>query len=231
MSIIVSTSGTSGISKKIELTDEIIQARINTITEAKGANISDCKVIHVGWVENSSSSVRFSEWAKQTNKKIIGIVPIDEIVEIFDRENVDCIFAAPGYLVAVAKQFEKVGKSANLLQIITGHRSIENKDVNYIKNWLTKNIQVNYGCTEIGTITSGTIDEISDIDGCVGFPISGVQIEIIGAVIRIKAPLTMVNEYIDNPQKTTENFIDGWFYPGDKGYFTKDGRLVITKNR
>jgi long-subunit acyl-CoA synthetase (AMP-forming) len=41
----------------------------------------------------------------------------------------------------------------------------------------------------------------------------------------------MVTGYIDDPKNTAEYFKDGWFYPGDKGYFTKNGKLVISKNR
>jgi long-subunit acyl-CoA synthetase (AMP-forming) len=106
------------------------------------------------------------------------------------------------------------------------------KDAVYIQKWLGKDLQVGYGATEIGTICTGTAEEIADTPGCVGFPLPGVQVEIVdGNVIRIKSESTMITEYIDNPQKTAEHFRDGWFYPGDKGYFTKDGRLVITKNR
>lgn len=52
-----------------------------------------------------------------------------------------------------------------------------------------------------------------------------------GDEIRIKSEATMVTEYVDDPVMTAKHFKDGWFYPGDRGYFTKDGRLVITKNR
>lgn len=231
-SIIVSTSGTSGTPKKIELTDEIMSARISTIATAKGIHISDCKAINVAWDKDSSSAVRFAEWGKQTGKKIIGIIPVNQIVETFIKEKVDCIFGAPAYLVRVAQLFQATGKSAGLLQIVTGHMAISDKDVAFIKKWLCKNIQVNYGCSEIGTIASATVEQIEDIDGCVGFILPNVQVEIVnGGYIRIKSPTTMVTEYVDDPENTAKYFIDGWFYPGDAGYFTKDGRLVITKNR
>lgn len=232
MSIIVSTTGTTGQPKRVELSKEILQARADLTTIAKGKNIADCKVIHVGMSEKSSAFARFKEWGDQNGKKIIGILPLDQIVVTILRERVDAINAAPAYLVRVAQLFEATGHSADLKQVVSGHATMNRRDAVYIQKWLGKNLQVGYGATEIGTICTGTAEEIADTPGCVGFPLPGVQVEVVdGDTIRIKSPTTMVTEYIDNPEMTAKHFKDGWFYPGDKGYFTSDGRLVITKNR
>lgn len=232
MSVIVKTSGTTGTPKRVELTDEILQARVDLTTVAKGKNIGDCKVIHVGMNEKSSAFARFKEWGDQTGKKIIGLIPLDKMVATILRERVDAINAAPAYLVRVAQLFEATGHSANLKQVVSGHAAMSAKDAAYIQKWLGKDLQVGYGATEIGTICTGTAEEIRDIPGCVGKPLPGIQVEIVnGDEIRIKSPNTMVTEYIDNPELTAKHFKDGWFYPGDKGYFTQDGRLVITSKR
>ena len=230
--MIVSTTGTTGTPKRIELSKEVLQARADLTTIAKGKNIADCQVIHVGMSEKSSAFARFKEWGDQNDKKIIGIIPLDQIVEIFQSENVDAINAAPAYLVRVAQLFEATGQSANLKQVVSGHATMNRKDAIYIQKWLGKDLQVGYGCSEIGTVATGAAEEIADTPGCVGKPLPGVRVEIVdGDTIRIKSESTMVTEYIDNPEMTAKHFKDGWFYPGDKGYFTKDGRLVITKNR
>jgi long-subunit acyl-CoA synthetase (AMP-forming) len=232
MTKIVSTTGTTGTPKRVELTREILQARVDLTTIAKGKNIADCKVIHVGMSEKSSAFARFKEWGEQTGKKIIGVIPLDQIVSTILRERVDAINAAPAYLVRVAQLFEETGHSANLKQVISGHATMSRKDAIYIQKWLSKDLQVGYGATEIGTICTGTAEEVADFLGCVGFPLPGIQVEIVnGDEIRIKSETTMVTEYVDNPEMTAKHFKDGWFYPGDRGYFTKDGRLVITKNR
>lgn len=232
MTKIVTTSGTTGKPKRVELSAEVLQARVDLTTVAKGKNIADCKVIHVGMSEKSSAFARFKEWGEQTGKKIIGVIPLDQIVSTFQNEGVDAINAAPAYLVRVAQLFEATGQSANLKQVVSGHATMNRKDAVYIQRWLGKDLQVGYGATEIGTICTGTAEEIADTAGCVGFPLPGIQVEIVnGDEIRIKSENTMVSGYIDNPEMTAKHFKDGWFYPGDKGYFTKDGRLVITKNR
>jgi long-subunit acyl-CoA synthetase (AMP-forming) len=232
MPTIVSTTGTTGTPKRIELTDEILKARADLTTIAKGKNIADCKVIHIGMNEKSSAFARFKQWGDDAGKKIIGLIPLDNIVETFEKEGVDAINAAPGYLVRVAQLFEAAGKPAGLKQVISGHATMRRIDAVYIQQWLGKDLQVGYGCSEIGTVCTGTAEDIAEIDGCVGFPLPGIKVEIVeGNVIRIKSESTMITEYIDNPQKTAEHFKDGWFYPGDRGYFTKSGKLVITKNR
>lgn len=232
MPTIVTTSGTSGKPKRVELSDEVLQARADLTTIAKGKNIADCKVIHVGMSEKSSAFARFKLWGEQNGKKIIGSIPLDKMLVTILRERIDCINAAPGYLVRIAQLFEESGHSANLKQVVSGHATMSNKDATYIQKWLGKDLQVGYGATEIGTICTGTAEEIADTPGCVGFPLPGIQVEIVDSdVIRIKSESTMANEYIDDPEMTSKHFRDGWFYPGDRGYFTKDGRLVITKNR
>ena len=233
MSVIVSTSGTSGdYGKQVDLKDDILQARVDLTTVAKGKNIGACKVLYIAKAESSSSYQRFKAWATQTGKKIVPVVEASKIVATFKSEKVDAIDAAPGYLVMVASLFEKTGKSANLKQVVSGHAAMDRNDASYVQKWLGKDLQIGYGCTEIGTVATGTAEEVADTPGCVGKVLPGITVEIVDdGYIRIKSSTTMATEYVDDPEMTAKYFRDGWFYPGDKGYFTKDGRLVITETR
>jgi long-subunit acyl-CoA synthetase (AMP-forming) len=229
--IIVSTSGTSGLSKQAVLTPEIMAARVATTSTANGKNIADCKVIYVAKASMSSSFQRYKAWADVKGIKLIQNVSADNIINTFKNEGVDGIIGVPGLLKLVASLYEKTGTSAGLKQVVVGHASLNRMDGIYIQQWLGKDLQVGYGATEIGTICSGTFEEVYDIEGCVGKPVEGVTVEILeGGVIRIKSE-TMVTSYEDYEEMDAIHFKNGWFYPGDKGYFTKDGRLVITKNR
>ena len=229
--IVVSTSGTTGISKQAILTPEIMNARVATTDKANGKNIADCKVIYVAKANMSSSYQRYKAWADAKGKKLVENVSADKIVETFKKEAVDCLIGVPGFLKLVASLYEKTGQPAGLKQVVSGHVSLNRMDGMYIQKWLSKDLQVGYGCTEIGTVCSGTFEEVSDTEGCVGKPVDGVTVEVIeGGVIRIKSP-TMIAGYDDYEEMDAIYFKDGWFYPGDKGYFTKDGRLVITSTR
>ena len=227
--IVVSTSGTTGLSKQAVLTPELMALRVKTTSKANGKNIADCKVIYVGAAAMASSYQRYKAWADLNGKKFVEGVSADKIIETFETEKVDCLVGTPGFLKLVASLYEKTGQSAGLKQVVSGHAKLNRFDGLYIQQWLGKDLQVGYGATEIGTICSDTFEEVSDVDGCVGKPIEGVTVEIVnGDTIRIKSE-TMVNSYEDYEEMDAIHFKDGWFYPGDKGYFTKDGRLVITK--
>lgn len=229
--IVVSTSGTTGLSKQAILTPEIMAARVALTDKSNGKNIADCKVIYVAKASMSSSYQRYKAWADSKGKKLVENVSADKIVETFAKEKVDCLIGVPGFLKLVASLYEKTGHSAGLKQVVSGHASLNRFDGAYIQQWLGKDLQVGYGATEIGTICSGSFEEVSDTEGCVGKPVDGVTVEVLeGGVIRVKSP-TMIQGYDDYEEMDAVHFKDGWFYPGDKGYFTKDGRLVITKNR
>ena len=231
MPVIATTSGTTGTPKVMEFTEELLKARTELTALGKGAKIAECKVVHVAYTPSSSAFKKFEEWGNLNGKKIIGLIQYDKIVETFEKEGVDAIDGAPGYLVSVAKLFEAKGKTAGLKQAITARSKLNRSDAIYIQKWLSPNLQVCYGTSETSQVSSGTAEEIADIEGCVGFILPGIQVEIVeGDVIRIKTPV-MITEYVDNPVETAKHFKDGWFYPGDRGYITKDNRLVITKNR
>jgi long-chain acyl-CoA synthetase len=229
--IVVSTSGTTGISKQAILTPEIMATRVATTDKANGKNISDCKVIYVSKANMSSSYQRYKAWADAKGKRLVENVAADKIVETFKKEAVDCVIGVPGFLKLVASLYEKTGTPAGLKQVVSGHATLNRMDGAYIQKWLSRDLQVGYGATEIGTICSGTFEEVSDTEGCVGKPVEGVTVEVVeGGVIRVKSP-TMITSYDDYEEMDAIYFKDGWFYPGDKGYFTKDGRLVITSTR
>ena len=229
--VIVSTSGTSGgLGKQVALSPDVMKLRVDMTDLGKGKNITNCQVVYVAKAAGSSSYQRWKAWAEARGKKVLPAVAPDKIAVTFASEKVDAIDAAPAYLVMIANIFAKIGKPANLKQAISGHAKMSRTDAAYVQKWLSKDLQIGYGCTEVGTVASGSAEEVADIDGCVGKPLPGITVEIDGGYIRIKSP-TMAENYLDYAEMDAEHFRNGWFYPGDKGYLTSDGRLVITETR
>lgn len=94
------------------------------------------------------------------------------------------------------------------------------------------NLLQGYGLTETSPVVAGENDKFKRC-GSVGFPLPGINVKIdnpnsegIGE-IAVQAPTVML-EYVDNPEATSEVLKDNWFYTGDLGYFDKDGFLFIT---
>ena len=87
-----------------------------------------------------------------------------------------------------------------------------------------------YGMSEAVIITSNPLNG-ERIAGSVGYPLPGVEVRIAGGedtgVIQIRGP-SVFSAYWRMPEKTAEEFTDGWFITGDVGRQDPDGRLWIS---
>lgn len=92
-----------------------------------------------------------------------------------------------------------------------------------------------YGMTETNMITSNPYDGPRKA-GTVGMPLSGVEVRIAGpsgvlpkgeaGAIEVRGP-NVFKGYWRLPEKTAEEFRDGWFVTGDMGAFDAGGYLSI----
>jgi len=93
-----------------------------------------------------------------------------------------------------------------------------------------------YGMTETNMITSNPYDGARRA-GTVGMPLPGVEVRITGpdgavlpqgeaGAIEVRGP-NVFRGYWHMPEKTAEEFRDGWFVTGDLGAFDADGYLSI----
>ena len=87
-----------------------------------------------------------------------------------------------------------------------------------------------YGMSEAVIITSNPL-EGDRIAGSVGYPLPGVDLRISGTeetgVIEIRGP-SVFSAYWRMPEKTREEFRDGYFITGDVGRRDPDGRVYIS---
>ena len=49
---------------------------------------------------------------------------------------------------------------------------------------------------------------------------------LVSGEIRVSGP-GVITSYIDNPEASAKSFRNGWFYPGDLGFMTAEGALVL----
>jgi malonyl-CoA/methylmalonyl-CoA synthetase len=93
-----------------------------------------------------------------------------------------------------------------------------------------------YGMTETNMITSNPFKGVRK-PGTVGLPLPGVDVRIVGldgeplqpgeaGAIEVRGP-NVFTGYWRLPEKTAEEFHDGWFITGDLGAFDADGYLSI----
>ena len=102
---------------------------------------------------------------------------------------------------------------------------------------LTPDVQLVYGSTEASRATAGPASLLETTLGAVGWPLPGVELDIVGpdgrvlpdgeaGEVRIRSD-RIAKGYIDDPEATARVFRDGYVYQGDVGRRLPDGSFVI----
>jgi long-chain acyl-CoA synthetase len=85
-----------------------------------------------------------------------------------------------------------------------------------------------YGCTEAGSVTLNTCEDIDQSWQSVGVPLPGVELRLESeeGLVAFRSG-AMADGYHGQQASDSNAFHDGWFRPGDLGHFDDEGRLYI----
>ncbi len=128
---------------------------------------------------------------------------------------------------------------ASLRQIRVGGSMLTRAYLDQVRARLCSQVFLGYGATEVGTVAYAMADRVRNVDGAAGFVVPWAEIEIVdeqGApcrpgqdgAVRIRAEGQSPSYDLPGKPVPSNDFRDGWFYPGDRGRFTEEGILVIT---
>jgi long-chain acyl-CoA synthetase len=82
-----------------------------------------------------------------------------------------------------------------------------------------------YGASEIGTVSSHTIDDIRPETA--GMPLEGIEVKTSPeSEILIKSN-TLFDGYYQDEEGTRQKLRDGWYYTGDFGYIDETGHVIV----
>ena len=95
-----------------------------------------------------------------------------------------------------------------------------------------------YGATEVGPVAIADARLYDAAVGTAGYVLPGAQAEIVNSagkflqlgsegIMRVRTD-QVANSYFGDRETSASKFRDGWFYPGDYGYLTDEGMLVVT---
>jgi long-chain acyl-CoA synthetase len=119
---------------------------------------------------------------------------------------------------------QKLG--GNLTYCVSGGASLDTEVGNGLRT-LGITMLEGYGMTETAPIISFTHPG-DVIPGCVGLPMSTVDVKIVNGEICVKGPNVMLG-YYNRPEETAQVIDkDGYVHTGDLGYLDKLGRIHIT---
>ncbi|HEX5212092.1 MAG TPA: class I adenylate-forming enzyme family protein [Pseudolabrys sp.] len=233
------TSGTTGESKAVGFSQQMILARVYHYFWVLGVSMSDCARIFV----DPGLATAFGYFAVMYILARGGMVmfrgsePI-ETMQAFGLYKVQGIIAAPAAAAEFADYYEKVPAFASGLQSIYLGGSLMSQALsNRIRSELCSNLNCGYGSTEAGIVAVCPVKVATSIAGAVGYVAPGFVVEAVDGAgrplpagevgrIRIGGPLC-VDRYLGAPESSATSFKDGYFFPGDVGTVTADRLLVL----
>ncbi len=230
---IIFTSGTTGKSKGVMLTQENLASNVLSVDFPlePGTVILSVLPIHhafclvMDWLKGFSlgTTVCINDSLMHMVKnmgifkpEIILMVPL--MVETIYKKLSAASPLIPKKLVA-AKAF-----GGNLRIIITGGAHL---DPFYIDKFADYGIDIfeGYGMSECSPVISSNTPETHKA-GSIGKPLPNAEISFEDGEILVRGSSVMKG-YYKMPEETAETLRDGWLHTGDKGYLDEDGFLFI----
>lgn len=230
---IIFTSGTTGKSKGVMLTQENLASNVHAVdfTVEPGTTILSVLPIHhafclvMDWLKGFSlgATVCINDSLMHMVKnmgifkpEIMLMVPL--MVETIYKRLSAASPLIPKKMVA-AKAF-----GGNLKIIFTGGAHL---DPFYIDKFAGYGIDIfeGYGMSECSPVISSNTPQIHKA-GSIGKPLSNAQVSFEDGEILVRGSSVMKG-YYKMPEETEETLRGGWLHTGDKGYLDEDGFLFI----
>ncbi len=174
--------------------------------------------------------------------------PMDgaKITEIVREEKLTILMTTPTFLLAYIRKGTRED-FRSLRGVVTGAEKLKTKVADAFEARFGIRPREGYGTTELSPVVGVNVDDaegpagiqVGNKDGSIGRPIPGVSIRITdpdsGALLGtgqeglvwVHGPNVMKG-YLNEPEKTAEVLVDGWYNTGDIGRLDEDGFLFLT---
>ncbi len=152
---------------------------------------------------------------------------------------VQCMISSPGGLMEFLNAVERRPQyDCRFEAIWTGGSSVPAALSERARTRISSNYTIAYGSTEATMVSAMPAQFGIGTPGAAGFVFPGITVEIVRedgsllpagqeGIVRIKSRFG-ATEYLGDPEESARAFRDGWFYPGDIGYLTRDNLFVIS---
>jgi acyl-coenzyme A synthetase/AMP-(fatty) acid ligase len=235
--LIYFSSGTTGTPKKVSYTNEALLERLK-LSNAMG-DISFSRSLIVPGLEGGFGF--HAVWAIFFTGRTACFAPVGEATLLMlSTYQVEFIVASARQALVLLELVERSGgyQLSSLKSFRIGGSLVSREFIQRVRASLCPNVVITYGSTEAGTIALASYDTIANTPGAVGFVLPGTELEIVdesGTVlsageegqIRCRTPTFLKNFAANNPG-AADHDRNVWFYPGDYGYLTTDGKLCVS---
>jgi len=231
--VYIATSGTTGTSKIVELSEEnlfVNLSEIGGLVQLTGAALIVLPLSHMFGLMGTVYLAIFE------GQDIIIAEKLTDITRLLKREKIELLFCVP----AIAKMIVRFLQEKTKAELVGEQFSTMYVAGAQVTNELRTSaaqfdirVLSGYGCTEASPVVS--LEKRNDTrDGTVGQILPSVDLKFIDVVdgigeivIRGKSVIT---SYYYSEEHVSQSFIDGWFKTGDLG-FLADGLLTLTGRR
>lgn len=221
------TSGTTKSPKKIEVDQEQLKRKVARFERVRGAAYKDLRSIFMlpGLVPPVAVHNALSMFLRGgTVFHVHGMLDAKRDMDVFQEHQVEGISFIPK--VDHYWRYLELGHGYRFPRVFVHGGAVTREQLRQIKAGLARDhLWVVYAAAEVGPIAGGPLEDVADVEGCVGRVLGDVEVEIDGGQVRVRSD-SMAPGYADDAGLTTKNFKGGWFYPGDRGHFER-GMLCI----
>jgi acyl-coenzyme A synthetase/AMP-(fatty) acid ligase len=234
------TSGSTGEPKAIGLSHAMEMLRCGRFLFAFGSSFLECSRLFsdMGLGMPTCFNLMLYILSRGGTFFFPGASAMDSL-QTFDLYKVQGLFASPGGLSGFLKFYEEHADFRSGFNVILTTGSRLSKPLSErVRARLSPNLVVFYGTSETTTVAAALAYKVANIPGAVGHVIPGVTVEVVDAErrvlpsgqegsVRIRSYMA-VDGYLGDTRGAPDSFMDGFHYPGDLGYLTQDGMLVIS---
>ena len=238
-SMLLQSSGTTGLPKIVERTDESIDAVAKNVADSVQYRPGDrvlaaIPLCHSYGIENA---VVGPLWAGASVCVCDGFDP--ETIAALWADSARAVFPAVPVMIDLLGSREGLADPGGELTVYAAGATLPDDVATMFANRFGVRVGQLYGATEIGSVTFGRPDREALPEGCVGKPMAGVSIRVVevenpGAhppltpgqegQVAVRAP-SMLTRYLGSEAPP---MIDGHFLTGDLGRLDVNGALTIT---
>ena len=229
------SSGTTGLPKIIAVSHDLMNGRVMS----SWRNIGGSQAVHICAIgmgaEYGNTGVLRTLWSGGA----LVITGPDHIGEVIRRHGVTSIVSSPITLQRIVAGLSAGARPPpSLRSVEAGGGFLPMPLRTLLRQKLCGTVRCNYGSTETGALATASVDLLGDDTAVVGYIHSGVTVEAVDeadvplppgieGILRFRSP-NAVNVYDGDPGASAGIFRDGWFYNGDIGSVSPDGKLTVS---
>ena len=157
-----------------------------------------------------------------------------DLINFLNHQKVSLACGTPSHL----HQLIAVGIPIPSLRVFEARSAFINESLRMdFKSKINRNLYIVYGTNEGEALAFASPTLQLQVPNSVGVAAESIDIEIVDEHVKPKLALDtgevrvrgpgVVTKYLNNPDATAKSFKGGWFYPGDLGYLTEEGSLVL----